>query len=135
MSLVSEVLTEGEERTVTSAEESGIDNGLMDLISERLSREILLATMERGKSVEDICMERGIPLSTCYRRVADLVKKNLLIVDKIVVTNSGKRYAIYKSTVKEISVNLSLGHLTLRLSIDHDMADRLRTKWLSMRYK
>ncbi len=41
---------------------------------------IILSTIPKEKSVEDLSKENDIPLSTCYRRVHEMLDGGLLLV-------------------------------------------------------
>ena len=66
-------------------------------LADEYSRKILLSAIPEAKSVEDMSRENDIPLSTCYRRVHDLLDAQLLVVQKVIVTNEGKKYELLRS--------------------------------------
>ena len=61
--------------------------------------------MNHSKSFIDITRENNdIPHTTAFRKIKWLLNQGLLIVDKIVITDAGKKFSLYHSTLKTISV-------------------------------
>ncbi len=67
------------------------------------SRLIINSTLKAPKTAMAIGKELGMPTSTLYRKIADLKRCGLLMVDRIVVREDGKREPAYACTFKEIS--------------------------------
>ncbi|HEV2226455.1 MAG TPA: hypothetical protein VGR56_06585 [Nitrososphaerales archaeon] len=78
--------------------------------------------------------ENDIPLSTCYRRVHELLGDQLLVVEKIIVTNEGKKYELFRSAYRSVTVSFENGLMKVDAEINEDVAEKLRRLWLSMRY-
>ncbi len=101
-------------------------------LSNDYSRRILLSLASKGKSAEEVSQEDLIPISTCYRRIHDLLRCGLLSVEEIVLTATGRKYETYKSTFKEIKINLQYGQISVDATPNQDRADRLQNMWSSM---
>jgi DNA-binding Lrp family transcriptional regulator len=106
---------------------------LVEGLADAYSRNILLAAIPQAKSVEDLSKENGIPLSTAYRRVHELLRAQLLVVERMVVTPEGKKYELLRSAYREIRVNFAGGQLKVEATINEDVAEKLRRLWFSMR--
>ena len=106
---------------------------IVQSLSDEYSRKILLSAISRAKSVEDLSKENDIPLSTCYRRVHELVETQTLVVEKIIVTPDGKKYELLRSAYKTISVNFEDGAIKVEASINEDVEEKLRRMWISMK--
>lgn len=104
-------------------------------LSDESSRRILASTVAEGKTVQDISTEKGVPLSTCYRRARELVDEGLLVVERIVVTGDGKRFAVYRSAFKDIQLTSDLDSLSLSVALNEDVAEKFRHKSLVMPYQ
>jgi DNA-binding Lrp family transcriptional regulator len=92
-----------------------------------------LGAINAPKSVEQLSRENDIPLSTCYRRVNELLAEGVLVTDRIVVTPEGKRYELLRSAFRAFSVTFDGGSIRVDAVINEDVADKLRRVWLSMR--
>ena len=108
-------------------------NALVQALGDEYSRKIMLATIPSPKSVEDLSKEGEIPLSTCYRRVHELVDAQVLLIDRIIVTNDGKRFELVRSAYRSVQVDLENGAMKVNAIINEDMAEKLRRLWISMR--
>jgi DNA-binding Lrp family transcriptional regulator len=106
---------------------------IVQSLSDEYSRKILLSAISSAKSVEDLSKENDIPLSTCYRRVHELLETQTLVVEKIIVTPDGKKYELLRSAYKTVSVNFEDGAITVEASINEDVEEKLRRMWISMK--
>jgi len=86
---------------------------LMEMLSDEYSRKILYSTVSEAKSAAEIAEENEIPLSTCYRRIRWLLDSHLLRVEKIILTDKGKKSALYRSRIKDIRVAFKGGRLSI----------------------
>lgn len=106
---------------------------LVQGLADEYSRKILLSAIPKAKSVEDMSRENDIPLSTCYRRVHELLGSQILIVERIIVTPDGKKYELLRSAYRAINVTFDGGVMRVDATINEDVADKLRRLWMTMR--
>lgn len=83
--------------------------------------------------MEDISKENEIPLSTCYRRVHELLDAQVILVEKIIVTPDGKKYELVRSAYRAINVAFDGGLMKVEAVLNEDVAEKLKRLWLSMR--
>lgn len=95
------------------------------------SRKIVVSAIERGKMVEEISEETHVPLSTCYRKVAELARSQILVVERMVMTPTGKKYAIYRSAIAGVHIDIGRGQISVSVLPNSDVAEKLRTAWLA----
>ena len=106
---------------------------LVQSLADEYSRKILLSAIPAPKSVEDMSRENDIPLSTCYRRVHELLDAQILVVEKIILTQEGKKYELLRSAYKAMTVSFENGAMKVDVIINEDVAEKLRRMWLSMK--
>ena len=58
-------------------EEQDRKDAVLLAMSDRYMRRVIAATMVDDKSIEDIAKEKEIPVSTCYRRVRELMESQV----------------------------------------------------------
>ena len=87
--------------------EEDLVNAVLWAAGDEYARKILASTLSSGKSVEDISVETGIPVSTCYRRVHELLTLDLLKLEKIVITDTGKKHETFRSILKDAKISLT----------------------------
>lgn len=106
---------------------------LVEGLADEYSRKILLSAIPAAKSVEDMSRENDIPLSTCYRRVHELLDAQILVVEKIIVTPDGKKYELLRSAYRAVSVSFESGVMKVDATVNEDVAEKLRRLWMSMK--
>lgn len=87
---------------------------LVNALSDDYSRKIIAATVPEAKSPEQISEEQNIPVSTCYRRIHDLLALSIIHLNRIELAN-GKKSVLYKSAYKNILVKFESGELAVDL--------------------
>jgi len=107
---------------------------MLNALGDESSRRILTSAIASGKTVEEISAEQHLPLSTCYRRVRHFVDEGLMILERLVVTPAGKRFAIYRTSFSDVTVTLYPGEISVETTPNIDVLDKLRTRWLSTNY-
>ena len=106
---------------------------VLGAIVDPSSRKIWTATVAKGKTVEEISKETGIPLSTCYRKVGELVRDLVLVVERMVMTPTGKKYAIYRSAVEGAHVDIGPESMAFSVKENAAVAEKLRAIQLARR--
>jgi len=112
----------------------GLSSAILSALGDESSRKILTSAIARGKTVEEISAEQNLPLSTCYRRMRNLQKGGLMILERTVVTQAGKRYAVYRTSFSRAAISFNGGEIAVELTPNMDVIDKLRRKWLSENY-
>ena len=69
-------------------------------------QKILDAAMYQSKSANQIILETNISHTTAYKKIRWLVEEKLLIIDKIEITEDGKKSSLFRTILK-----LSLIHI------------------------
>ncbi len=111
-----------------------LSSSILTALGDEPSRRILASAIASGKTVEEISAEQNLPLSTCYRRVRSLLGEGLMILERTVVTHTGKRYAIYRTSFSKAAIRFNGGEIALEVTPNLDIIDKLRRRWLSANY-
>jgi hypothetical protein len=106
---------------------------LVRALSDQYSRDIISSTIQKAKTVESISSDCQIPISTCYRRIHELVSEKLMIVDRVILTDDGRKYETFKSAFREASITFQSGKLLVEATSNKDAADRFHEMMSSMR--
>src|SRR5271169_4034327 len=94
----------------------GLSSAMLTALGDESSRRILASAITSGKTVEEISAEQNLPLSTCYRRVRSLLGDGLMILERTVVTSTGKRYAIYRTSFSKVAIRFNGGEIALEVT-------------------
>lgn len=80
---------------------------ILEILADKYCKQILYNTLEKPKSAMEISNEKNIPISTVYRRLQTLYDAKLLAISGS-INQDGKKYFLYKSKVKSISLKCDL---------------------------
>lgn len=86
----------------------------MNCISDESIRKILISITDIPKSVIEISSEQNIPLRTVYRKIQFLFDNKLLKISGA-ITESGKKFFLYKSKIRGISSHFVENELVVRV--------------------
>lgn len=110
-----------------------VRDALIEALADEYSRKIILKTIIKAESVEELSRKENIPISTAYRRVNELKDVGLLAVEKTILSDDGKKYELYRSAFSSFKIDLEHGEITIEAEFNEDVATRLSRLWASMR--
>lgn len=90
---------------------------IADILRDRYSAIILMATNRKPRSAAEISHKHGIPIVACYRRINALLKYGFLTKGERVLTQRGKRMWRYVSNVNKVYVFFEEGKLRARCEL------------------
>ncbi len=97
------------------------------------SRLILTSTMLVPKSVVDITREQRIPVTSAYRKVKELKEFGLLKVERIVITEDGKKYELVRSAIRSASVQFDRGSLGVDVTANVEADEKMVKRFFTLR--
>jgi len=106
---------------------------MIGILSDKYSRSILFSTTSGPKSVEEVSRETKIPISTCYRRIHDMREQGVLVIDRIVLTDDGRKFEMYKSAIKDARINIENGKMSVEAEPNVDASGRLYRTWMGIK--
>jgi DNA-binding Lrp family transcriptional regulator len=110
-----------------------VQDAIIRALADEYSRRIILKTVEKAISVEELSHTLSIPISTCYRRVNEMREVGLLTVEKTIITDDGKKSELYRSAFRGINLQLHKGEIIVDVELNEDVAIRLSRLWASLR--
>lgn len=93
---------------------------------------ILDSAMNQSKSINEILKETSIRHTTGFRKVKWLLDEGLIILDKIIITPDGKKFSLYHSTLKSISVKYEDANVVVEAKPNSDIAKKWIEKFFSL---
>ena len=97
------------------------------------SRLILVSTMLVPKSVIDITREQEIPVTSAYRKVKELKQNGLLKVERIVLTEDGKKCEFVRSAIRSASVQFDKGALEVDIMANVEADEKMVKRFFTLR--
>ncbi len=95
---------------------------LLEVVSDKYTRSILDAIMDKPKTCLEVSRECRIPISTVYRRM-QFLHDNKLVTPSGSFNEDGKKYFMYKSKVKEIRTNFLGGSGSVQIKMVLNISD------------
>ena len=87
---------------------------ILEILADKYCKQILHNTLEKPKSAMEISNEKSIPISTVYRRLQTLYDAKLLAISGS-INQDGKKYFLYKSKIKSVSLHCNLEVTTIEI--------------------
>ena len=109
-------------------------NSILMALADKFSEKIMIRSVDEARTVEEISSSEGIPLSTCYRRMQALVDAGLVVVERIVITGCGKRYATYRSCYKSFRISADQQGIMVQVQMNKEAAEKMWNRRISNRY-
>ena len=81
-----------------------VKKAILAALADEDMTKILNAVMVQSKSVNSIMREQNIPYTTVYRKTKWLLNQALLVVDRIEITQDGKKSSLVHATLQSIAV-------------------------------
>jgi DNA-binding transcriptional ArsR family regulator len=120
------------------------ENIVMIIKGERLKRAILAAladtelqqildaAMYQSKSANQIILETNMSHTTAYRKIRWLVEEKLLIVDKIEITDEGKKSSFFRTTLKSFNVKYGYNNVIIEAEQNVDTLKKIAERFFSL---
>ena len=87
---------------------------ILEVLADKYCEHILHNTLDKPKSAMELSGDKKIPISTVYRRLQTLYDAKLLTISGS-INEDGKKYFLYKSRVKSISIKCDLEDTTIEI--------------------
>lgn len=109
-----------------------IKSAVLTVLADPEMVRIIDSTMNQTKSVYDIIMETKMPHTTAYRKIKWLVDNKLLVIDRISISEEGKRYSLFHSVFRSINVKYENNNIVIEAEQNIDPVDRLTERFFSI---
>ena len=105
---------------------------LLRAMADEYSLKILMSLIDKADSVNNISRSNDIPIATAYRRVSELQDAGLLVVERGILTEDGKRYDLYRSAVRSMQISFRSGQLEIDVTPNRNAVSKLESMWMSL---
>jgi hypothetical protein len=92
--------------TLSQLKKYDVNQKVMEALADVQSRSILFSIIKQGKTAMELSEEHRIPLSSVYKKIADLEEIALVRIDKWILSDNGKKFKIYKSRISKADVSI-----------------------------
>ena len=99
---------------------------VVNALSVDYSRRIVLSITRESMPIEEISKREHVPISTCYRRIHEMLNYGIVRPDKTIIQPDGKKYVSYKASFTGASISLESGQLKVDVVPNKLNSDKLR---------
>ncbi|HYT02791.1 MAG TPA: hypothetical protein VEP90_12050 [Methylomirabilota bacterium] len=109
-----------------------LKRAILAALADTELQKILDASMYQSKSVNDIILETNVSHTTAYRKIKWLVEEKLLIVDKIEITEDGKKSSLFRTILKSFNVSYDYNNVVIEAEQNFDTLRKITEKFFSL---
>ena len=109
-----------------------LKQSILVTLGDKEMLKILDVSMLHAISVNDIIKETNIPHTTAYRKVKWLLDQGLLSVQKITITQDGKKFSEVRSTLRSFNVKYELGNVIVEGEQNFNPVERTAQDFFSL---
>ena len=88
--------------------------------------------MHNSKSISQIILDTGIPHTTVYRKIKWLLEEKLLVVDRIEITEDGKKSSLLRTVLKSFNVKYEYNNVVIEAEQNYDTLKKVTEKFFSL---
>lgn len=105
---------------------------ILSALADKEVMAILESAMLHAKSANDIIKETGIPYTTTYRKIKWMLDGGLLIVERIQLTEDGKKSSLFRSTLRSMAVKYEYGNTFVEAEQNVDTTTKTAERFFSL---
>ena len=87
--------------------EFDITQKIIESLTNVCTRAVLFSVKDESKDATQIADELNLSLSTVYKTLATLEDLTLIVVDKYVISDEGKKIKLYRSRIGKVEITLT----------------------------
>ncbi len=109
-----------------------LKHAILAALADGEPQKILDSAMYESKSVNNIVHETEISHTTAYRKIRWLVEEKLLVVDKIVITEDGKKSTLFRTILKTFTVKYEYNNVIIETEQNVDILRKVTERFFSL---
>lgn len=113
-------------------EDEVFKQAILDTLADKEKVGIMNSATYRLVSVNDIIKEVGIPHTTAYRKIKEMLERGLLIVEKIQITQEGKKFSLFRSTLRSITIKYERANILVEAEYNVDIQEKNAERFFSL---
>jgi len=105
---------------------------ILEMIADKEMRNILDYATYHSRSVNNVIGDIGMSHSTAYRKINWMLEEGLLFSDKIEITPDGKKFSLFRSTLKSINIRYSQGEIIVQVDYNFNVLEKITARLFSL---
>lgn len=102
--------------TLSQLKKYDVNQKVLEALADAQSRAILFSVIKEGKTAAELAEKHKIPLSSVYKKISDLEDLSLIKIDKVIFSDNGKKFKLYKSRISRADVSIRKPEPVINLS-------------------
>ncbi len=107
-------------------------HAILTALADNEMVKILESATFRPTSVNEVISETGISHSTAYRKIKWMLEEGLLFTEKISITDDGKKFSLFRSTLKSIVTKYDQGKMTVQVEYNINVVEKTAERLFSL---
>ncbi len=92
--------------TLPQLKKYDITQKVIEALADTESRAILFSIIRKGNTAAELSDKLKIPLSSVYKKLADLEELTLIKVEKWMLSDKGRKYKVYRSRISKADISI-----------------------------
>ena len=92
--------------TLPQLKKYDITQKVIEALADAESRAILFSIIKSGKTAAELSQKLKIPLSSVYKKLADLEELTLIEIEKWMLSDKGRRFKVYRSRISKADISI-----------------------------
>lgn len=92
--------------TLPQLKKYDITQKVIEALADAESRSILFSIIKKGKTAAELSDQLKIPLSSVYKKLADLEDLTLIQVEKWMISDKGRKFKVYRSRISKADISI-----------------------------
>lgn len=102
--------------TLPQLKKYDVTQKVIEALADSESRAILFSTIRKGKTAAELSDKLKIPLSSVYKKLADLEDLTLIKVERWMLSEQGRKFKIYRSRISGADILIKKPEPVLKLA-------------------
>ncbi len=92
--------------TLPQLKKYDVTQKVIEALADSESRSILFSIIKKGMTASELSGRLKIPLSSVYKKLADLEELTLIEVEKWMISEKGRKFKMYKSRISKADISI-----------------------------
>jgi len=92
--------------TLPQLKKYDITQKVIESLADSESRAIIFSIVKKGSTAAELSHKLKIPLSSVYKKIADLEELTLIKVESWNISDKGRKFKVYRSRIKHAEISI-----------------------------
>ncbi|MGQ0771388.1 MAG: ArsR family transcriptional regulator [Nitrososphaerota archaeon] len=102
--------------TLPQLKKYDVTQKVIEALADAESRTILFSLIKHGRTAAEISDKYKIPLSSVYKKLADLENLTLINVERWMISDKGRKFKVYRSRISKADISIKKPEPSLTLA-------------------